>query len=461
MATETLGSTNIILTDKTGTLTQARMEGSEVVTGIHVLDPGEEGPVEGEEGNALAIKIGVLTTDAIVENPEADVEAWVVRGSPAAKALLVAGARAGINRPELMAQYPRMDFLALGLERQKIHPRVLCHELRAIYAGASARDQERFCRRRSTYHPSFHIRLGILHDGIRGKNTYFERQGITLVTLDRTLFARIKHMDTGDHLRDLHPRLGKRASLIGKNDIRRTQSFGGHQMTYQSAATQNPLHAKRKDHGHRYRQPFGHSRDRNCNCSQKHLPRRLAPHYAYDKYSYDDERYEYSNETCHPLHPLLKWRLGLLRLDHQLPDLAKLCSGSRVYHKRPTRALLDKRPCPGHVYPLQKRCMFGECVYRFIYRNPFTGKHRLIDSQTLCDEHSRIGRDIVSGTQQEHIPGHHRARINQFLNAIAQDNNLVGDSLLETSKCFGRPPLLNHPHDSVDQDSDTHNRGVP
>jgi len=118
MATETLGSTNIILTDKTGTLTQARMEVSEVVTGIHVLDPGEEGPVEGEEGNALALKIGVLTTDAIVENPEADVEAWVVRGSPAAKALLVAGARAGINRPELMAQYPRMDFLAFKPERR-------------------------------------------------------------------------------------------------------------------------------------------------------------------------------------------------------------------------------------------------------------------------------------------------------------------------------------------------------
>ncbi|TSC80904.1 MAG: Ca2+-transporting ATPase [Parcubacteria group bacterium Gr01-1014_29] len=116
-AAETLGSTTIILTDKTGTLTQANMQVSHVVTGGQIF--GSPSDVLTQEAHAsAALTIGVSTSDAFIENPDADLGNWVVRGTPTDKALLLAGIQAGVAPPKVLAENPRIDFLPFEAERR-------------------------------------------------------------------------------------------------------------------------------------------------------------------------------------------------------------------------------------------------------------------------------------------------------------------------------------------------------
>ena len=115
IAAETLGSVTVICTDKTGTLTEGKMQVSHILTStkelmgdsINGLAKGEN--VNGIESHISALKIATLVNDAFVENPEAELQEWVVRGRPTDKALLLAGMQSGLNKQGLEKQYPVLD----------------------------------------------------------------------------------------------------------------------------------------------------------------------------------------------------------------------------------------------------------------------------------------------------------------------------------------------------------------
>ena len=114
-ATEPLGSVTVICTDKTGTLTEGKMQVSHILTStkelmggnINKLAKGEN--ANGVESHISALKIATLVNEAFVENPEAELQAWIVRGKPTEKALLLAGMQSGLNKQELERQYPILD----------------------------------------------------------------------------------------------------------------------------------------------------------------------------------------------------------------------------------------------------------------------------------------------------------------------------------------------------------------
>jgi Ca2+-transporting ATPase len=118
-AVETLGSTSIICSDKTGTLTRDEMTVRRVYVAGEVLElTGAGYAPQGEVRRGADVisapaalrallEAGVLASDAALRR-EAD-GAWTIQGDPTEGALVVAAAKVGLDKSALDAASPRLD----------------------------------------------------------------------------------------------------------------------------------------------------------------------------------------------------------------------------------------------------------------------------------------------------------------------------------------------------------------
>lgn len=126
---ETLGSTTVICSDKTGTLTKNEMTVKKIYANGKVIDVSGSGYssegdffVDGEKVDPksieLLLKIGMLNNDAAFDKNQ-------VIGDPTEAALIVSAMKAGFNRSDLEGILPRKDEIPFTSERKimtTIHP---------------------------------------------------------------------------------------------------------------------------------------------------------------------------------------------------------------------------------------------------------------------------------------------------------------------------------------------------
>jgi len=128
-AVETLGSTTVICTDKTGTLTKDEMTIRNVVIGNELLDVSgsgyaPEGKVtkDGKELQApralqeLAIA-GTLCSDASLHRAEGQ---WDIKGDPTEGAIVVLAKKLGFEKTELEHENPRVDEIPFTSETKRM-----------------------------------------------------------------------------------------------------------------------------------------------------------------------------------------------------------------------------------------------------------------------------------------------------------------------------------------------------
>jgi len=110
-AVETLGSVNIICSDKTGTLTQNKMTVTRYfnLEGENDVEPGQVNPAN--EDAKLMAKAMILCSDATFQNGHGT-------GDPTEIALLVFGDHLGLNRKTLYAENPRIDEISFDSDRK-------------------------------------------------------------------------------------------------------------------------------------------------------------------------------------------------------------------------------------------------------------------------------------------------------------------------------------------------------
>ena len=130
-AVETLGSTSVICSDKTGTLTKDEMTARQLYCAgeiIHVSGAGyaPEGEFTAPDGTPAQmtpalremLMAGVLASDTrLIRTPG---EGWDIKGDPTEGALIVAAAKAGLQKEALDAAHPRMGEIPFSSETKRM-----------------------------------------------------------------------------------------------------------------------------------------------------------------------------------------------------------------------------------------------------------------------------------------------------------------------------------------------------
>ena len=130
-AVETLGSTSVICTDKTGTLTKDEMtvrrivvEGQSLDVSGAGYDPAGEFLVEGSPAQPdpaarLLLRAATLASDAELI-PGKENGSWRIVGDPTEGALVVAAAKAGLDKADLDERFPRICEIPFTSETKRM-----------------------------------------------------------------------------------------------------------------------------------------------------------------------------------------------------------------------------------------------------------------------------------------------------------------------------------------------------
>ncbi len=130
-AVETLGSTSVICSDKTGTLTKDEMTARRLFVGGEMLEVSGTGYepvgkfsrngtiVETNGSMSLLLQAAALASDARVERIDSFGK-WEIKGDPTEGALVVAAAKSGLLKVDLDARFPRVDEIPFTAETKRM-----------------------------------------------------------------------------------------------------------------------------------------------------------------------------------------------------------------------------------------------------------------------------------------------------------------------------------------------------
>jgi len=121
LAAETLGSTTVICTDKTGTLTEGKMHVAHIVIGEKEFEFDSLGSRQNKKeamSVSLALQTGMMCNDAVIENPDDELAAWRIIGTATESALFSAAVQSGLNKDMLLKSEPFIAELPFDSERK-------------------------------------------------------------------------------------------------------------------------------------------------------------------------------------------------------------------------------------------------------------------------------------------------------------------------------------------------------
>ena len=137
-AVETLGSVSVICSDKTGTLTKDEMTVRKIFVAGRMIEVSGSGYephgrfsldgnlIEPSQSLTILLTAAALASDAYLQGPvdrgssSADAFDWHIKGDPTEGALIVAAAKAGLDKAELDARFPRIGEIPFTSETKRM-----------------------------------------------------------------------------------------------------------------------------------------------------------------------------------------------------------------------------------------------------------------------------------------------------------------------------------------------------
>ena len=160
-AVETLGSTSVICSDKTGTLTKDEMTVRKIFTIGEVYDVSGAGyeprgefsrngtPIEVSDSIRRLLRGAILASDARIVFNEMD-KRWLVKGDPTEGALVVAAAKAGLKKADLDTRFPRVNEIPFTSETKRMTTLHTMYELNVAYSKGAPEIILESCTRQMT-----------------------------------------------------------------------------------------------------------------------------------------------------------------------------------------------------------------------------------------------------------------------------------------------------------------------
>jgi len=204
LAAETLGATTVILTDKTGTLTEAHMK----LTSLHTYQGIRDKVISPTNDNQFLLQLAVQQSSAFVEEANDAPAKLTVHGNPIEKAIVVAGLEAGIVQEELQQMHTRLDHLQFTsarrfgaslykLPKNKLHRLILAGEPERLLAASTSIHLDGK-RARITDHERTRLSALLHEETSKGKRLIaVAYRDVDLVHIDET------YADSGDMLKSL------------------------------------------------------------------------------------------------------------------------------------------------------------------------------------------------------------------------------------------------------------------
>ena len=180
---ETLGSTTVICTDKTGTLTHNQM------TVRRICVNGEDIPVTGRgykpDGEITSLKTSkelelLLTIGALNNDAKLDKSGWKVIGDPTEGCLITSALKGGLDKEKLDKKYPRKDEIPFDSERKRMTTVHIVNGKKVAYVKGAADVLLDQCR--SVVRHGKVIKLTPkLKAEIKGKNSDYAKQALRVL----------------------------------------------------------------------------------------------------------------------------------------------------------------------------------------------------------------------------------------------------------------------------------------
>ncbi len=160
-AVETLGSTSVICSDKTGTLTKDEMTARKLYTAERTIsisgtgyEPKGEFALSGSiielsQGEKELLRAGALVSDAhLIRDPT--LAAWHIKGDPTEGSMIVAALKAGLQKDDLDRQFPRIGEIPFTSETKRMTTLHSAGDARVAYSKGAPETILDSCARQLT-----------------------------------------------------------------------------------------------------------------------------------------------------------------------------------------------------------------------------------------------------------------------------------------------------------------------